>query len=237
MTIWNRSIESREPTTRIIRRSSCHYENKEQQKELHAKYNNNLLIDSHKKWQVKKKLDRGEPRKGMVVPRVKLDAIGPLHGMFASRCASHSTNSVVWHWRVVRGATRRVGFTTKPHAAIVTLRLSEETPIARLTSQRCKASHVGGPPCPWLLGAPSSPPRNVVFGRRKRWCMPPPPLLAWSVDVQCDTCQLNIVSGLPKRAWTKSRSTHTVALTEFASKSLLVKVHLMKKSGGRKTRR
>jgi hypothetical protein len=42
-------------------------------------YNNNLLIDSHKKWQVKnkKKLDRGEPRKGMVVPRVaKLGALG-----------------------------------------------------------------------------------------------------------------------------------------------------------------
>ena len=32
-------------------------------------------------------------------------------------------------------------------------------------------------------------------------------------------------------------STHTVALIEFASRSLPVKVHLKKKSGGRKTRR
>ena len=53
-------------------------------------------------------------------------------------------------------------------------------------------------------------------------------MVAWLVDVQCDTCQRNIVSGLPKVAWTKSRSTHTVALTEFASRSLLVKVHLKK---------
>jgi hypothetical protein len=28
--------------------------------------------------------------------------------------------------------------------------------------------------------------------------------VAWSVDVQCDTYQINIVSGLPKVAWTKS---------------------------------
>ena len=30
------------------------------------------------------------------------------------------------------------------------------------------------------------------------------PLIAWSVDVQCDTCQSNIVSAFPKVAWTKS---------------------------------
>jgi hypothetical protein len=51
-------------------------------------------------------------------------------------------------------------------------------------------------------------------------------LIAWSVDVQCDTCQLNIVSGLPKVACEKVSSTHTVALAEFASRTLLVKVHL-----------
>jgi hypothetical protein len=28
-------------------------------------------------------------------------------------------------------------------------------------------------------------------------------LVAWSIDVQCDTCQLNIVSGLPKRTCEK----------------------------------
>ena len=53
-------------------------------------------------------------------------------------------------------------------------------------------------------------------------------LVAWSVDVQCDTCQLNIVSGLPKVACQKVSSTHIVALTEFASRSLLLKVHLKK---------
>ena len=61
--------------------------------------------------------------------------------------------------------------------------------------------------------------------------------LAWSVDVQCDTCHVNNVSGVPKVAMSKVASTHTVALTEFASRSFLVKVHLKKKSGGRKTRR
>ena len=30
------------------------------------------------------------------------------------------------------------------------------------------------------------------------------PPVAWSVDVQCDTCQVNTVSGFPKVAWTKS---------------------------------
>jgi hypothetical protein len=29
-------------------------------------------------------------------------------------------------------------------------------------------------------------------------------MIAWSVDVQCDTCQLNTVCGFPKVAWTKS---------------------------------
>jgi hypothetical protein len=44
-------------------------------------------------------------------------------------------------------------------------------------------------------------------------------LVAWSVDVQCDTCQLTCQ---------KFAYTHTVALTEFPSRSLLVKVHLKK---------
>ena len=61
--------------------------------------------------------------------------------------------------------------------------------------------------------------------------------LAWSVDVQCDTCQLNIMSGFPEVAYQKVALHHTVALTELASRSLLVKVYLKKKSGGRKTRR
>ena len=30
------------------------------------------------------------------------------------------------------------------------------------------------------------------------------PKEAWSVDVQCDTCQSNILSAFPKVAWTKS---------------------------------
>jgi hypothetical protein len=42
------------------------------------------------------------------------------------------------------------------------------------------------------------------------------------------------VSGFPKVARQKVAYTHTVALTKFASRTLLVKVHLKKKSGGRK---
>jgi hypothetical protein len=54
------------------------------------------------------------------------------------------------------------------------------------------------------------------------------PLIAWSVDVQCDTRQLNIMSAFPKVECEKVASTHTVALTKFASITLLVKVHLKK---------
>ena len=57
-------------------------------------------------------------------------------------------------------------------------------------------------------------PRARARAARARWlllrCMllsdpaAPRPSLAWSVDVQCDTCQSNIVSAFPKVAWTKS---------------------------------
>jgi hypothetical protein len=53
--------------------------------------------------------------------------------------------------------------------------------------------------------------------------------VALSLDVQCDTCQLNIVSGVPKVASVKKWLTRILwPWTNFASKSLLVKVHLKK---------
>jgi hypothetical protein len=48
--------------------------------------------------------------------------------------------------------------------------------------------------------------------------------VAWSEDVQCDTCQLNIVSGLLKRACEKVASTHTVASTDSASRNVFLKI-------------
>jgi hypothetical protein len=49
-------------------------------------------------------------------------------------------------------------------------------------------------------------------------------VLAWTEDVHCDTCQLNIVSGLPKRACEKVASTHTVALTDSARRNMFLKM-------------